>query len=162
MGFAGGEFDGSDAGGLAGGDVAPLVADEPSLIEVKVHVLGGAEDKAGLGFSAIAFDGEFRPRGLGGIGQVGAGVVGIDAGAEEVELIVEGLVKAMEVILAEAAARDGGLVGDDDELVSGGGEARQGAGDAAEDANLLRAGGVSHILDKGAIAIEKHGRLSHA
>jgi hypothetical protein len=161
VGFAGGEFDGLDAGGLAGGDVAPLVADEPGLIEVEIHVLGGAENEARFGLAAIAFDGQFRPRGLGGVGQVRTGVIGIDAGAQEVELIVEGLVKAMEVVLGETAARDGGLIGDDDELVSGGGEAREGAGDAAEDADLFGAAGVSHVLDKSAIAIEKHGRSAH-
>ena len=146
------------AGGIGGGDVGAAVANQDGLREVKREIAGGAEEHAGRGFAVFVLVLVLADAVL---GMVGAVVDGDEGDALFLELCGHPVHERFEVGGGVEAARDAGLVGDDDQLVAKRlGGAAEGE-DAVDEADVGGAVEVADLVVDDAVAVEEESFLSH-
>jgi len=148
-----------NSGGVGGGDIAATVADEHRAAEVKVEIVGGAEEHPRAGFAVDVLALVVAEAVLGVVGAVVDGVERHVAGGE---LGAHPGHEGLEVGLRVKAASDAGLVGNDDELVAGGAGGGAEIEDAIHPDDLVGPGEEAELVVDDAIAVEEEsGSAGH-
>jgi len=69
--------------------------------------------------------------------------------------------EGLKGVFGEDAARDSGLVGDDDEFPARASKSLECADDARQRSKGARVGGIFGVLDDGVVAVEEDGFMRH-
>lgn len=137
----------------AGPCVAWLVADHEAAGQIEAVFGGGLEQHARARLAA----GEGIHGVPAGVGRIGAEIDAVDRCADGCETRAQCRMNPLELGGIESPGREGGLVRDDDQAVSGAPQRNERIAHSREQDDLVRGGDEPALDDQGPVAIEKDG-----
>jgi len=150
--------DGLAAGSLTGLDVTAAVADDPGPGKVNVHFVGGGKQHSRVRLSAVAFFTVFLD---GAFGMIRAVVDTVEGGVFFGQQLIQSVVYLAEELFCYDSVSNGGLVGDNNELVSHIPQFNKGLSGAIQENYLVGIVDVAGVFYQGVVTVQKYSFIRH-